>query len=345
MTDKPSEPDTRNLLERTTEEIRNYLTNKDTSFAPAAIGALLGSGASALYTERRKGETPKQRALRTIKNALIGGALGGTGAQLLSYSLPNISEAVAGEPGGEDKDKTKGVGYSLSARAVPVGLAGLIAKNWQGGADAANFRRILPAKKFEGLSLPSGVGNKKTPITFNTEGLKDSMMVKDKAMRQGMREIFAQLKGKTFGAKNKPTQQLVTDAFFKQQPGLIQRLGQGDEALARARMGRWLSTQGVGTSGLRRAANLIDRNILLNPAASSLSRGKRWTGRVASPLALASLALTPEFLRNIYSRDSEAGSTLGLSTPNLGANTEESNPVSDFLFAPREPLSAFKTTN
>lgn len=91
-----ADPETSNFLTRQAGNLRDYLASKQFDPAAGYAGAALGAGAGVLATERRRGESPVSRALRTVRNALAGGVLGGVGGQLGHYGFGRAADAMSG---------------------------------------------------------------------------------------------------------------------------------------------------------------------------------------------------------------------------------------------------------
>lgn len=167
-----------NMLGRAAGRFGDYLASDTTDFTPGAIGAGIGAGASALYTERQEGETPTRRAMRTVRNALIGGALGGTGGQLMGYGLGEVGGAVEAKrpvydvkgpdaaalaAGGGGGGGDKGDGESNPwAPTIPKTLlgAGLGLRSWlksKARLPEKFYKQYLGAEGLKGLTPAAGM--------------------------------------------------------------------------------------------------------------------------------------------------------------------------------------------
>lgn len=85
--------------------------------APALLGAGVGAGAGALATGSRAGENPRQRALRTIRNAAGAGLLGGAGFQMAAAAGQAGKELVT-PPEGEKGFFHSTIGRLLAPAAL-----------------------------------------------------------------------------------------------------------------------------------------------------------------------------------------------------------------------------------
>lgn len=130
--------------------ISEYLRDKDTDFTPAMLGGVLGAGAAGLTTARRSNETPVQRALRTVRNAAVGGALGAVGGQATAFGIGRTAQAVEGlNPEATPPQPGSGMLHSLAAR---LGLAGVApAVQWN------RHRRGIPQMEAIGKIFPSSL--------------------------------------------------------------------------------------------------------------------------------------------------------------------------------------------
>lgn len=102
------------------DKLKEYLSSDSLKeLQPALLGGAAGLGIGALATGPRAGENPRQRAMRTVRNALLAGVVGGAGAQAVSGAADAFSAVT--EPG---TPKPPGFHRSLAGRAMyPAVLA------------------------------------------------------------------------------------------------------------------------------------------------------------------------------------------------------------------------------
>lgn len=118
------DPASSNALTRAAGKFTDYLKDQDTSFAPAIAMGAIGAGAGALYTDRLPNETPVKRALRTVRNAAVGGMLGAAGGQLGAYGINEGLQAVSDRPTAYN-EKTDSSGLPIpppQTESKPVGI-------------------------------------------------------------------------------------------------------------------------------------------------------------------------------------------------------------------------------
>lgn len=134
--------------------IKDYLTSKDTDFTPAIGVGLLGAAAGGLTTAKRPYETPAQRAMRTVRNAVVGGLLGGIGAQATAFGLGRANAAVEGiDPDKPAPEPGSGIGHSLATR---LGLASLypgkqLWAHYKGQPQLEAIKRLFPEDQLKSL--------------------------------------------------------------------------------------------------------------------------------------------------------------------------------------------------
>jgi hypothetical protein len=91
-------------------------------WTPAVYGGAAGLGLGALSTQGRPNESKGSRAMRILRNALLGGALGAGGAQAISHGAGKIQDVVE-DPDGTGPPKPTEVGalgYAGGAAALNV---------------------------------------------------------------------------------------------------------------------------------------------------------------------------------------------------------------------------------
>lgn len=219
-------PNTGNLLTRGFAGLREYLANSDLS--PGYLGAGAGLLAGSLSTGAIPGEKPVQRAKRILRNALIGGTLGGVGTQALYGGGKTVMGVVRNEvaqhqkaqegKGGEGGKVEAADGtvlssyparvlYALGGSRVPSGV--LRALNGGGAADVKAFEQIFGTKGLDrvrlGEAMPPGRGlssthgvlanGKTVPYANKGIGLEIADDASDKARVSAVRRMLNNFRG------------------------------------------------------------------------------------------------------------------------------------------------------
>lgn len=137
-----------------TAKLLEYL---DSPYTGGALGALGGATAAALATGSRRDENARQRTLRTIRNAVAAGLVGGAGGYLAQKGLGATAEVVLGD--GTEVTEKPGVMRSPLGRLLAP--AAIHAKSRWG---AGNRRADTLGAEFRGVGT-ANVGG--TPVSFN----------------------------------------------------------------------------------------------------------------------------------------------------------------------------------
>jgi hypothetical protein len=337
------------ILGRYGSDIADYLTSKDTDFSPALAGALLGAGAGALFTAEKPGETSRQRTLRTIRNAILTGALGGIGSQAVGYGLDRAGSAVSGNtdkaaPGGPERSLIT----SPAAHAATTGLTWLGLKNRQNAHELAHLRNVFGSPKDQaeadsildklvvGRKENTGTGfnpqsswqdvEKKMPGTnLNTgkEGPSGGQVLDFfRRKMQTLQHPTLEEGGKQRSTLDAVAQYVRDKSRLRGGPETVfgdpKLSGSPEQAKATMRnLKSWLKTHGVGgLSQKEKAMQWADRNILANPFARSTSRFNRALGRGVGPASLATGFFLPELAAGVANTIKDDSGT-GILTPGI----------------------------
>ena len=303
-----------NILSRFGQEIGDYVTSPTTDFSPAILGALIGGGAGALYTSRNPGESTKRRAMRILRNALIGGALGGTGTQAAAYGLGRIGAAVSGE------NKRKPTGLNLLAQS-PGGRATTSAA----GLGLAHGTSRLFGNRVRALENVFGTVSKTDPsinilnrdieLTRGGQRAKGPLHAKqvepvtdkNNVIGYKARKRFFEEKLRPFSSSRIETPYTgAYDSLGSMRKHIMANtdvndlqvmFGTKDPAQLQKNIESYLRRQGVGMADAplkSRALHAVDR--LLNPNYFSTSRTSRAIGRGVGAGSLAGGLFLPEIL-------------------------------------------------
>lgn len=243
---------------------------------PGASGAIGGAlGGTAMSLGRDEDESNKDHALRVIRNALIGGALGGAGATALASGLPAIGESVGAidpppaEGGGNGGNGGGGNASDRGIWSTPAGRSATAAGVY--GAQHMRGARIASKNVEEALStlLPKGIKNMAIPdggggwIAANHELVgrtpRDFMNLRNYLQAQvdthGINNVVAALQGKELGEKlPRGVKKFVTNTGLggKQIEALLAQAGIHGKSpsLGRKILTRGLNPWGHGSKGL-----------------------------------------------------------------------------------------------
>ncbi len=347
-----------NFISRYGQDIADYLASKDTDLTPALAGAVLGGGAGALFTAEKPGETSKQRTMRTIRNAILTGTLGGIGGQSAAYGLNRMIKAIAGDPGSQASDGSERSLLRSPAAHLGSGLlswAGL--KNLQERNERHHLKNIFGSPKTQAeadtILDKLVVGSKRVQGTgFNPQS---SWQDVEKAMPKAtldagkngpsgadlsrffrskmetLQHPFLEEGGKRRSTLNSVAQYVRDKSNLQGGPETVfgEKALSGTPENAKATMRNiksWLRTHGVG--GLTREEKTLqwlDRNVLANPMARSTSRFGRAAGRAVGPAGLAAGFFAPDILSAVSHAIADTGDS-GILTPgipNMGPTAPE----------------------
>lgn len=254
------------------KDLTDYLFAGKTNFRPALYGALGGAGLGAMATEEREQETPKARALRTLRNALIGGSLGGVGMQALSAGGPAIAKEFFDKKKNPDDP---GFGKSPVARILAGLTGGLLPRIRRSKRMQESFTQVVG---------PNGLGNMRAgagPMTKfpSTAGLtgdaRTSKIYEALKQMRGLKEVGVNAQGT--GGVN--ALDALTEHLENKNPnwyrGMISTKGLTATQIAERQASRakdWLRSAGVGGTDnfARRGVNWIDRTLInANPLAAT----------------------------------------------------------------------------
>lgn len=313
----PTTPLSDNILSRYGRDIGDYLKSPDTDFSPAIIGALLGGGAGALYTARNPGESTKRRAMRIMRNALIGGALGGAGTQAAAYGLGRIGAAVSGE------NKRKPTGLELFIQS----LGGRTTAGAAGLGMAHGTSRLL-GNRVRALENLFGTVSKTEPsmnilnrdIELTREGQRakgplhskqvEPVSDKNNTIGYKARKRFFEQKLRPFvGSKVETPYMGAYDSVGSLRKHILANtdinelqamFGTKDHARLQKSIDSYLHRHGVGIGGASLGGRaLLSADRLLNPNYFSTSRASRTLGRGVGIGSLAGGLFLPEIIGGV----------------------------------------------
>lgn len=325
--------------------IKEYLENKGTDFTPGIGGSVLGAAAGGLTTAKRPNETPAQRAIRTVRNALVGGLLGGVGAQATAFGLGRASSAVEGiNPDKEPPKPGSGLGHSPLARTL--GAALYPAKQWfnhfRGNPQMEAIDRLFKGDKLDSiqgkstLHLPGGA-TITTPFSHKVPGeIRDASAGSRAVAGDWKKKLDALGASKLVDANSMGTVDNTAEALARQiyrnNPGVSQNLGinadlgymahrqQTVEALENYLKSRFH----VGTDRGTFSRGLRSMEQRLNPHAFSMSGGTRALGGLKTLGGAAAGWFAPDIYDALNAKFNEGG--VRLFTPNAPAASTEVKP-------------------
>lgn len=347
-----------NFISRYGHDIADYLASKDTDLTPALAGAVLGGGAGALFTAEKPGETSKQRTMRTIRNAILTGALGSIGGQSAAYGMNRIGHAIAGDMGPQAPDGSERSLVRSPAAHLGTGLMSWAAlKNLQERNERHHLKNIFgsPKTQDEANTILDKlvVGRKRVQGTgFNPQtSYQDVEKVMPKAtldsgkngpsgadlskfFRSKMETLqhpFLEEGGKRRSTLNSVAQYVRDKSQLESGPETVfgEKALSGTPENAKATMRNiksWLRTHGVGgLSREEKTLQWLDRNVLANPMARSTSRLSRAVGRGVGPAGLAAGFFAPDILSAVRRTiaDSRDAGILTPGIPNMGPSAPE----------------------
>ena len=276
------------------EEFRKYLG--EANLAPGYIGAALGAGASAFYTADQPGETPGQRAKRLIRNALVGGSLGGIGTQALAEGLGSTAQIIGNTTPGSSKHTPSWLSGTL-ARLGYATAGSQVGRLPLPNAGLPSTRRRLSVERAFGSK---GLGNVSLGGLYVADfGVPNSNSLADRV--EHAKNTLSQIRNANVVDSTDTRVRGMMATLLKHLKGSNRERNMGGTDSLR----RWLLAEGVPASdktldivtsrlrGVDRALNSF------TPHATS--RGGRWTGRVLSLGGAATGFMTPDILNGIGS--------------------------------------------
>lgn len=245
-------------------------------FIPGAAAGL-GMGVGALTARRRAGESSKERALRTIQNALLGGLIGGAGGGAGQLALQHLRVAGGQNPDGSSSssaaqgkwytNRLSRLGYAAAARSAFLPFT----RNNQ----LNNFKRLV--------GMPSGpkAGYTIAPFLDPSSGNNIRMVGIDPAtsasrQREALRVITDRIKSILVSPDQSATSKLIS--AIRGQSNLTGRGQYGDTAVRRQ-----LAALGLSP---RRFRPLRAAHRLINPV-SAYSVAPGWRGLTSRGLGSA----------------------------------------------------------
>lgn len=318
-----------NMFSRLGESIKAYHSTPQ-AFIPGIAAGALSAGAGALYTQKRKGESSKERALRTIRNAVTSGLIGGVGAQAAAYGLSEAGGAVnSGNP-------QAGPGFFSSPFMRAVYATPVLALNkWrQNRLQLDSLDKLFPGKlgeKLKHIEIPGRNMSLKLNLPVQIPQTQTGKPANGSQVRKYWSSKFDLLKDKTLniGGLNSPTMPRVIDQLSRDSNHSWASVfnTNGDEKLAKKYLEKWLAAQGVGQGTGFSLTRAYDKHF--NPAKGALMPYQRRIGRAMNPVAAGALMGMPEIvsgLEKLIGVKRTAADTFLPQLPNAGANPEGKPP-------------------